>query len=98
MNLRALSDRLRALRPDLAEDGIVRLALFGSRARGDQEPDSDIDLLIDLQSDRPFSLLDLIRVQSRLGEQIGLPVSIVVGRSLDRDFAKQIGSDLIEIF
>ena len=37
---------LRALVPELKARGVTRLAIFGSRARGDHRPDSDLDVLI----------------------------------------------------
>ncbi len=36
-----------AIVPIAKEFGVERIALFGSRARGDENPDSDIDLVID---------------------------------------------------
>jgi predicted nucleotidyltransferase len=40
--------RLRENEAALKARGVSHAALFGSRARGDQRPDSDIDILIDL--------------------------------------------------
>jgi predicted nucleotidyltransferase len=39
--------------------GVVRLSVFGSAARGDRRPDSDIDLLAGFDESRQLSLLDL---------------------------------------
>jgi len=46
--------KLRDLKPWLAEQGIVNLRLFGSYARDEAGPDSDVDLLVDLA--RPMGL------------------------------------------
>jgi uncharacterized protein len=47
-------DEIRALGPGLAElcekYGIAELAVFGSMARGDERPDSDVDLLYEAYS------------------------------------------------
>jgi len=41
--------RLRASETELRARGVAHAALFGSRARGDDRPDSDIDILVDIE-------------------------------------------------
>ena len=53
---------LLALKPKLEQQGVTHVALFGSRARRDNRPDSDIDLVIELDASRRISLLDLVGV------------------------------------
>lgn len=50
MNREHLLGKLRALKPWLQERGIARVRLFGSYARDEAGPDSDIDLLVTLTS------------------------------------------------
>jgi uncharacterized protein len=50
-----------------------RVRLFGSVARGDDRPDSDIDLLVDF--DRDSSLFDLMRMTRELEELLEGPRS-----------------------
>ena len=40
--------RLRARKPEIRAKGVLHLALFGSRVRGDYRPDSDLDVLVDI--------------------------------------------------
>lgn len=98
MTDQVLLDRLRALREHLRTQGITHLALFGSRARGDARPDSDIDLLIEVAAGRKFSLLDLVDIERQLSETTGLPVSIVMRRSLDPSFRDAIAKEVVEVF
>jgi len=55
-----------------AEYGVRNVRVFGSVARGESRPESDVDLLIDLEPDR--SLLDqagfLLKVEDLLGRQV----------------------------
>lgn len=54
---------------------IAYLGVFGSFARGDFTPDSDIDLLVRFA--RQKSLLDLVRIEDQLTERLGRPVDLV---------------------
>ena len=55
-----------------ARNGASNIRVFGSVARGDDTPESDIDFLVNLQADR--SLLDLARLMREL-QAIGKPAS-----------------------
>jgi len=58
MNRQAILDRLRENEPALRERGVTHAALFGSRARGDDHPDSDTDILIDIDPEADISIYD----------------------------------------
>jgi uncharacterized protein len=61
-----------------------RVRLFGSVARGDEHPDSDIDLLVDFNGES--SLFDLMRMTRELEDLLGHPVDVVSAGGLkDRD-------------
>lgn len=63
-----------------------RVRLFGSAARGEDRPDSDIDLLVDF--DQQSSLFDLMHMSRDLEELLGRAVDIVsVGGLKSRDRA-----------
>jgi len=58
-------DRLRAAEPEIRRLGVRRLALFGSVARGEARPSSDVDLLVEFAPgqksfDRFMALSDLL--------------------------------------
>lgn len=50
--------RLRANEAALKASGVSHAALFGSRARGDNRPDSDTDIMIDIDPDADMSVYD----------------------------------------
>lgn len=61
-----------------------RVRLFGSAARGEDRPGSDIDLLVDF--DAESSLFDLIRLTRELEKRLGVHVDVVsTGGLKDRD-------------
>lgn len=58
--------------------------MFGSIARGEDGPDSDIDLLVDFEPDS--SLFDLLHLARQLEDLLGRPVDVVSAGGLkDRD-------------
>ena len=93
-----LLSQLRAMQPMLEREGIAHLDLFGSRARTDYRPDSDIDLLADLTPEEKLSLLDIIDIQRLIEDQIGLPTQIVLRRSAPPRFLQRTASDLVQVF
>jgi uncharacterized protein len=63
-----------------ASHGARNLRVFGSVARGDSRPDSDIDFLVDLDPGR--SLLDLGGLLMDLQALLGRPVDVVTEKGL----------------
>ncbi len=64
----------------LAPHGAVRISLFGSHARGDSRPGSDLDLLVRFETTP--SLFRLAELEERLADGLGVPVDIITERSL----------------
>ncbi|WP_428031290.1 nucleotidyltransferase family protein [Ancylobacter sp.] len=89
---------LLALQPRLRAEGVTRLALFGSRARGDNRGDSDVDIAIDVAPGTKFSLIDLVGVAQEIESETGLPANIFMRRSLDEGFRRTLERDGVEIF
>jgi predicted nucleotidyltransferase len=59
----------------LRKHGVRRAAVFGSAARGELRPESDVDILVDMQDDA--SLLDVIELKQELQEALQRDVDIV---------------------
>jgi predicted nucleotidyltransferase len=63
------------------EHGVRRLRIFGSAARGEDRPDSDVDLIVDFG--RPTGFVELLRLERLLSEFFGRPVDLVTEPALD---------------
>ena len=90
--------RLRALRSIFEREGVTRMALIGSRARGDNRPDSDVDLMIEVDPNRKFSILDLIGVKHIVEDHVGLSTDVIMWRSLKADFRASAERDAVGIY
>jgi predicted nucleotidyltransferase len=62
------------------QHGVAVLKIFGSAARGDDSPDSDIDLLIEFRGRK--GLLELVSLEIELTEMFGRKVDLVTEASL----------------
>jgi predicted nucleotidyltransferase len=58
MKQQDILERLRENEPALRARGVTHAALFGSRARGDNRPDSDIDIMIAIDMEIVISVYD----------------------------------------
>lgn len=72
--------RIRAERPELTRLGVRSLALFGSAARDEATPASDIDLLVEFE--RQVGLFGFIRVKQHLERILGRRVDLVTPDAL----------------
>jgi uncharacterized protein len=79
--------------------GATSLYMFGSRARGDNRPDSDLDLFIDYRIEpKRLSLLDIISFESDVGEAIGIPVHMTTRDSLHPMIIGNVEKDCVRVF
>jgi predicted nucleotidyltransferase len=85
--------RLAAARPELATLGVRSLDLFGSVARGEAGPTSDVDLLVDF--DKPIGLFHFFRVQRRLEEILGCKVDLVMRDAVKRQLRDRIFAEAV---
>ncbi len=71
------------------------IGIFGSYARGDNHPDSDLDLLIDL--DVGANLFDIVGLQFFLEDKLGCKVDLVPRRSLREELRPNVFSEMINL-
>ena len=90
--------RLKAAEPVLRARGVRRLALFGSIARGDSRADSDVDVLIEVDTSSKFSLLDRASVINALTDSLGCAVDVVRRDLLPVTSLGRILPDSVDVF
>jgi hypothetical protein len=83
--LMATLDEIRAKRDAILEIakryGVRQVRLFGSVVRGEDRPESDLDVLVDFEPKR--SLLDLIGFEQDLEELIGRKADVISARGIN---------------
>ena len=82
----------------LATQPVERAYLFGSCSRGEETPDSDVDLLVTYTDSDSLSLMDISRMMVNLGKKLNRKVDLVEDAYL-RPFArKSVDHDKIMIY
>ena len=91
-----ISTRLAQLKPKLEQEyPISELGIFGSYARGEQQPDSDLDVLVAFE--QPVTLFDLVRLENELTEELGIEVDLVTKDSLKPRIESRVRDDLVRV-
>ena len=78
------------------DHGIRRAAIFGSLARGEGRPDSDIDLLVTFTT--PKSLLAVVRLERELGVELGRRVDLLTEEAISPLIRSRIAGDLKVVY
>ena len=77
----------------LKKNHVVKAAIFGSYARGEQTQKSDLDILIKFNG----SLLDLVRIERELKETLGKKIDLLTYDSIHPLLKKRILEEQIRI-
>jgi predicted nucleotidyltransferase len=83
-----------ALRSDYA---VTALYLFGSTARGDDKPGSDVDLLVEFEADAHPTLLSLAGVYGYLTDLLGRPVDLGTLDSLRPQLRDSVRAEMLRV-
>jgi uncharacterized protein len=90
--------KLRQHEPELRAAGVLHLSLFGSVARSEGSPQSDVDLMAEFDASRDYSLLDRVRLERRLAEILGAPVDLAPVRTLRDDVRHRASNEAMLAF
>ena len=90
---RSVLNTIKAHEAELRRAGVDSLSLFGSIARGEDVPGSDIDFAVRFAPESQLSLLDVIGVRNRIADLLARPVDLIeeptrkawLQREIDRD-------------
>lgn len=90
--------RLSEQEPELRRRGVRHLSVFGSVARGDDRTDSDLDLAVEIEAGRAFSLIRMEDTRLLLEDAVGRPVDLGEVASLRPSARMAFERDRVPIF
>jgi predicted nucleotidyltransferase len=89
----------RVLRQHLSElrerYSVKSLGVFGSYVRGEQKKRSDLDVLIEFE--QAPTLLELVHLKRHLGDLVGIPVDLVLKKTLKPNIGRHILAEVVRI-
>ncbi len=96
--LAIIRQRLAAEAPELRRRGVCHLAVFGSVARGDDRPDSDVDIAVEIEPGRSFSLIRMEDVRLFLEDTLHRRVDMGEVTNLRPPVREAFQRDMVPIF
>jgi len=89
---------LREQKPYLAERyGVKVIGFFGSYVHHTQRPDSDLDILIELNDPPRISLIGLVELEDYLSQILGVKVDLAIKKNLKKRIGIRILQELIPL-
>jgi len=93
-----IKKKLEELKPLLEEKFEVKsIGIFGSYVRGGEKKGSDLDILVEFEESADLSLLDFIRLENYLSEELGVKVDLVEKGTLKPRIGKHILEEVVGI-
>jgi len=83
---------------ELKERGVRHIALFGSVARNDAKPESDIDILIELEPDAPVGVFEYVGIAQYLADLFPNRVDVANRSSLKALVRPDVERDAVHAF
>ncbi len=80
----------------LKEEGATRVAIFGSYARGEERPGSDVDVIVEFSERK--SLLHLVRIERELRERLGTKVELLTEKSISPYLIDRVRDEMEVIY
>lgn len=80
----------------LEEQGAKKIAVFGSYVRGEEKPESDIDILVEFKERK--SLLEFVRIERELSESIGKKVDLLTEKAISPYLIDRIKNEMEVIY
>ncbi|WP_457636083.1 nucleotidyltransferase family protein [Persephonella sp.] len=97
MNLQEIKQTLKERMPEIREKfGVKNLYIFGSYVRGEQTPESDIDILVEFEKGKK-TFKNYIGLKFYLEELFGLKVDLVIKEAVRDELKKYIYSEAVNV-
>jgi predicted nucleotidyltransferase len=98
MNVHDVLDTLRRNESDLQARGIRHAAVFGSVARGQNRPGSDVDIMIDIDPETRMTVFDYVGLKEHIAGLFDASVDVVRRDGLKPYLRSEVTADAIYAF
>ena len=98
VDLQSVLKTLKAHEAELRQLGVRHAAVFGSVARGEARPESDLDVLVDLDPELPISVFQYARLKLYIDELLGGASDVVNRRKLKPLLRENILREAVNVF
>jgi predicted nucleotidyltransferase len=98
MNSEQVIATLRAHEPELRNLGVRHAALFGSVARNEATPTSDIDIMVDIDPEAPIGVYEYVGIIHYLTDLFPVPVDVANQKTLKRFVRPNAERDAVYAF
>ena len=98
MKRRDILDRLRQNEAALRIRGVTHAAVFGSVARGEQRPDSDIDIMVEIAADAPVGVFEYVGIVNYIEHMFPTRVDVVDRAGLKSYIRPAVERDAVYAF
>jgi len=96
MGRQDIIERIRAQAEAVRSLGATALYIYGSRVRGEERPDSDLDVFVDIDAER-FGFAELVALEDMLSEELGLNVQLGTHEGLHPLLRPQIEREAVRV-
>jgi len=95
-NIEEIKQKIKELTPYLKEKyGVSNIGIFGSYLRGEENKESDLDVLVKFEESAALTLLEFIEMENYLSDILGIKVDLVEKSSLKPRIGKYILEQVI---
>lgn len=98
MNIQEALTTLRQHEKDLRARGVCRAAVFGSVARGENRPDSDLDIMVDVDPESHMTVYDYVGLKEYIASLFKGPVDVVDREGLKPYLREPIIQEAVDAF
>ncbi len=98
MDKGAVIEVLRKHEAELKASGIVHLRLFGSLVRGEATPQSDVDLMADIDRSKRLTLVSMAYLENRLSDMLEAKVDLSLADSMKESVRARVVHEAIDAF
>jgi predicted nucleotidyltransferase len=98
VDLQSVLETLKAHEVELRQLGVRHGSVFGSVARGQARPESDIDVLVDLDPERPIGVFEYARLKLYIRELLGGASDVVNRKKLKPLLRDNILREAVNVF